>query len=75
MGKIAHLDISETLTELKRLLSRQKTLKGEKRVKSLIYIKMNPLCINNRIEKLFIGSLKSYIYLNIKQLNIRITLK
>ncbi len=41
MGKIAHLDITESLTELKILLSRQKTLKGEKRVKSLIYIKMN----------------------------------
>ena len=41
MGKIARLDISESLTELKSLLSRQKTLKGEKRVKSLIYIKMD----------------------------------
>jgi len=41
MGKTARLDISESLTELKSLLSRQKTLKGEKRVKSLIYIKMD----------------------------------
>ena len=39
MGKIASLDISESLIELKELVSKQTTLKGEKRVKSLIYIK------------------------------------
>ncbi|PQB08463.1 hypothetical protein BST83_16030 [Polaribacter filamentus] len=39
MGRIASLDISESLIELKELVSKQTTLKGEKRVKSLIYIK------------------------------------
>ena len=39
MGKIASLDISESLIELKELVSKQTTLKGEKRVKALIYIK------------------------------------
>jgi transposase len=41
MGKTAYLEIKESLTELKNLASKQQTLKGEKRVKSLIYIKMN----------------------------------
>jgi hypothetical protein len=39
MGRIENLDISESLITLKELVSKQKTLKGEKRVKSLIYIK------------------------------------
>ena len=39
MGKTAYLEIKETLTELNILLSKQKSLKGEKRVKSLILIK------------------------------------
>jgi transposase len=41
MGKPAYLDITESLSELKGLASKQKTLKAEKRVKSLIYIKLN----------------------------------
>lgn len=41
MGKTAYLDITESLSELKSLASKQQTLKGEKRVKSLIYIKAN----------------------------------
>ena len=41
MGKVAYLDITESLIELKELASKQKTLKGEKRVRSLIYIKQN----------------------------------
>ena len=39
MGKTAYLDIKESLTELKALLLKQKNLRGEKRVKSLIFIK------------------------------------
>lgn len=39
MGKHAHLDITETMAELKNLLSKQKTLKGEKRIKCLLAIK------------------------------------
>ena len=34
MGKVACLDIAESLIDLKELASKQKTLKGEKRVKS-----------------------------------------
>jgi transposase len=39
MGKKANLDITETVLELKKLLLKQKTLKTEKRIKSLIAIK------------------------------------
>jgi transposase len=41
LEKIAYLNIGESLAELKTLASKQQTLKGEKRVKSLIYIKAN----------------------------------
>jgi len=41
MGKKANLEIKESVLELKRLLSKQKTLKGEKRLKSLLAIKSN----------------------------------
>lgn len=39
MGKKAFLDIKESDSELKKLFSKQKTLKGEKRIKSLLAIK------------------------------------
>jgi transposase len=39
MGKKAELDITESLSELKKLLVKQKTLKGEKRITCLIDIK------------------------------------
>jgi hypothetical protein len=39
MGRMASLDISESLIELKELVLKRTTLKGEKRLKSLIYIK------------------------------------
>lgn len=39
MGKKAQLDIVESVSELKKLLIKQKTIKGEKRVKCLIEIK------------------------------------
>ena len=39
MGKKAILDIKESDSELKKLLLKQKTLKGEKRLKSLLAIK------------------------------------
>lgn len=39
MGKKAYLEIAELPTELKDLLSKQKTLKGEKRIKCLVIIK------------------------------------
>jgi len=39
MGKKANLDITESVLELKRLLAKQKTLTGEKRLKSLLAIK------------------------------------
>jgi hypothetical protein len=39
MGTTVILDISESLIDLKELVSKQTTLKGEKRVKSLICIK------------------------------------
>jgi len=39
MGKKAYLDIIESLPELKKLLSKQKKLKDEKRIKCLIDIK------------------------------------
>ena len=41
MGKAAYLDITESLSELKLLASKQKSIKGEKRVKALILIKEN----------------------------------
>lgn len=39
MGKKATLDITESSSELKKLLLKQKSLKGEKRVKCLLEIK------------------------------------
>jgi hypothetical protein len=39
MGRKAILEIKESESELKKLLLRQKTLKGEKRLKSLLSIK------------------------------------
>ncbi len=39
MGKKAFLDIKESILELKKLLSKQHTLKREKRLKSLLLIK------------------------------------
>lgn len=39
MGRKSQIVISESLNELKNLLSKQKTLTGEKRIKCLIYIK------------------------------------
>jgi transposase len=39
MGKKASLDIGESVLDLKNLLGKQKTLKGEKRLKSLLIIK------------------------------------
>lgn len=39
MGKKAKLDITESSSELKKLLLKQKSLKGEKRVKCLLEIK------------------------------------
>lgn len=41
MGKKATINISESVLELKKLLLKQKTLKTEKRVKSLIAIQSN----------------------------------
>jgi transposase len=41
MGKKAELEIIETCLELKKLLLKQKTIKGQKRIKSLIEIKSN----------------------------------
>ena len=41
MGKKAQLDIKESISELKKLLIKQKTIKGEKRLKCLIEIKSN----------------------------------
>jgi hypothetical protein len=43
MGKVEYLNITESILELKILASKQKNLKGEKRVKSLIYIKENKI--------------------------------
>ena len=40
MGKKAYLDIKESVSELKNLLRKQNTLKGEKRLKSLLSIKI-----------------------------------
>ena len=39
MGKKAYLEITESLSELKQLLSKQKSLRSEKRIKCLIHIK------------------------------------
>ena len=39
MGKKATLDITESVSELKKLLLKQKTIKGEKRIKCLLDIK------------------------------------
>ena len=41
MGKKATLKITETVPELKKLLSKQTKLKGEKRVRALLNIKLN----------------------------------
>ena len=40
MGKKAYLDITESQSELKKLLAKQKTLQGKKRIKCLIVIKL-----------------------------------
>jgi hypothetical protein len=39
MGKKAELEIRESSLELKKLLLKQKTIKGEKRIKCLLEIK------------------------------------
>jgi transposase len=39
MGKKAELDITESVSELKKLLLKQKTIKGEKRIKCLLEIR------------------------------------
>ena len=39
MGKKAYLEVRESLSELKQLQSKQKSLRSEKRIKCLIYIK------------------------------------
>lgn len=39
MGKKAHLDITESIPELQKILVKQQSLKGEKRVRCLIEIK------------------------------------
>ena len=54
MGKVACLDIAESLIDLKELASKQKTLKGEKRVKSLIYIKQNKFKTRQEVSN-FLG--------------------
>ena len=58
MSKKAFLDIKESILELKSLLSKQKTLKGEKRLKSLLFIK---------IESLKHVSKKQIVYLPISE--------
>lgn len=50
MGKIAYLDIKETLAELNVLLSKQKNLKGEKRVKALIFIKTKKFATRQEVS-------------------------
>jgi transposase len=69
MGRIAYLDIKESLTDLKELLSKQRNLKGEKRVTSLLLIKTkkfttlqevsNYLGIHIRTLERWIGNYKS----------------
>ena len=39
MGKKAYLDITESISELQKILVKQQSLKGEKRVRCLIEIK------------------------------------
>ena len=39
MGKKAYLEVKESEAELKQILSNQKRMKGEKRIKCLIYLK------------------------------------
>lgn len=39
MGKKAYLDIKESVSDLKAIVSKQKTLKGKQRAKSLLFIK------------------------------------
>lgn len=41
MGKKAHLEVSETIEELKRLISKQVKQKNKDRIRSLLYIQTN----------------------------------
>ena len=50
MAKIAYLDITETLAELNVLLSKQKNLKGEKRVKALIFMKTKKFATRQEVS-------------------------
>lgn len=60
MGKRAYLEISETLSELKKLALKQKNLKSEKRIKCLIDIKTDKF--NTRQE------LADYLSIHIRTL-------
>jgi hypothetical protein len=65
MGKVAYLDIIESLSELKILASKQKNLKGEKRVKSLIYIKENKFKTRQEVSDfsgIHIRTLERWVY-------------
>jgi transposase len=54
MGKTADLNISESLTELKILSSKQKTLQKQKRVNALIYIKIKKFKTREEVSS-FLG--------------------
>lgn len=54
MGKKAYLDITESQSELQKLLVKQKTLQGKKRIKCLIDIKLGKFETRQEVSN-FIG--------------------
>jgi len=79
MGKKAHLDIKESMSELQKVLAKQKSFNSEKRVRCLIEIKStrfdtrqelaNYLCIHKRTLEKWVNNYKSGVLLRFCPIN------
>lgn len=59
MGKKADLEIRESLTELRKLLAKQKTLKSEKRLKALLLIKEGKLETRQKVADILMVHIRT----------------